>query len=164
MSAGIPVSPLLPSPPFIDVQGIANFRDIGGYATSGSASINTSIRRHLVFRCADPSRVQPDGLAKLRELKVKKVFDLRSLPEIERRGPEWSGVEIDQGAFVTREEGTEQPIKEDEIERVWTPVFANKDYGPEQMAIRYKQYANEGTEVAFHHFLSNATKKQPKVQ
>ncbi|KAF1354949.1 protein-tyrosine phosphatase-like protein [Delphinella strobiligena] len=123
----MPTSISLPSPPFVDVTGIANFRDIGGYPTLDQSS---SIRQKLVFRCADPSKIQPDGLAKLRQLRVKKVFDLRSLPEIKRQGPEWNNVEIDAN----------------QIERIWCPVFADADYGPERVAIRYAQYAKQSTQ------------------
>ena len=54
----------LPSPPFIDVPGISNFRDIGGQPTSD----DRQVRRGLVFRSADPSRATEDGLKKMSEL------------------------------------------------------------------------------------------------
>ncbi len=56
----------LPSPPFVDVPGIANFRDIGG----------NGIRRGSVFRSADPSKATEEGLTKMgRELgKVCLIF------------------------------------------------------------------------------------------
>lgn len=131
------------SPPFLNITGIANFRDIGGYGTSDQQSI----RRNLVYRAADPSKVQPDGLARLKELGVKKVFDLRSVPEIHKQGPEWEGVEPDTGAFVERAKGSDEPLPPGEIERVWCPVFRNADYGPEQVAVRFSNYAQKGSEV-----------------
>ncbi|KAK6001458.1 hypothetical protein QM012_002789 [Aureobasidium pullulans] len=136
-------APELP-PPFVNVIGIANFRDIGGYSTSSSS--HQSIRSGLVYRCADPSKVQPDGLAKLKELGVKKVFDLRSIPEISKQGPEWAGVAVEKDVFTTRADGDEPPLAADEIERIWCPVFANTDYGPEQVAIRFQNYAKKGSE------------------
>ncbi|KAI5210734.1 hypothetical protein AUEXF2481DRAFT_31890 [Aureobasidium subglaciale EXF-2481] len=134
-------APELP-PPFVNITGIANFRDIGGYSTTD----NHSIRSKLVYRCADPSKVQPDGLAKLKELGVKKVFDLRSIPEISKQGPEWAGVEVEKEVFVTRDEGSDEEVKEGDIERIWCPVFENTDYGPEQVAIRFQNYAKKGSE------------------
>lgn len=84
----------------------------------------------------------------MKQLNVRKVFDLRSAPEIQRQGPEWSGVEIDKDAFVTRGAGDDvPPVKEGDIERLWTPVFSDKDYGPEQVALRYQQYARSGSDV-----------------
>lgn len=136
-------APELP-PPFVNVTGIANFRDIGGYSTSSEQQ--QSIRSGLVYRCADPTKVQPDGLAKLKELGVKKVFDLRSVPEISKQGPEWAGVAVEKQVFTTRAEGDETPVGADEIERIWCPVFKDTDYGPEQVAIRFQYYAS-GSEV-----------------
>ena len=53
--------PDLPSPPFVPVEGIANFRDIGGYpATSGQ-----HVQNGLVYRCADPSKATESGLQKM---------------------------------------------------------------------------------------------------
>jgi len=49
------MDPALPSPPFVDVPGIANFRGIGGqYVGPG-----------LVYRSADPSKVLRAGLEKM---------------------------------------------------------------------------------------------------
>ncbi|THY74838.1 hypothetical protein D6C86_04418 [Aureobasidium pullulans] len=134
-------APELP-PPFVNVTGIANFRDIGGYSTTDKHSI----RRGLVFRAADPSKVQPEGLAKLKELGVKKVFDLRSIPEIHKQGPEWQGVEVEKEVFTTKPEGSDEAVPEGDIERIWCPVFQNTDYGPEQVAIRFQNYAKKGSE------------------
>jgi hypothetical protein len=50
-------------PPFVVVDGIANFRDIGGYSTSTGQSIT----KGLAFRCADPSKVTPEGLNRMSE-------------------------------------------------------------------------------------------------
>lgn len=48
----------LPSPPFVNVPGIANFRDIGG----------NNVRRGLVYRSADPSKPTEEGLMKMKDL------------------------------------------------------------------------------------------------
>lgn len=45
----------LPSPPFVDVPGIANFRGIGGQ----------NVGPGLVFRSADPSKATRAGLEKM---------------------------------------------------------------------------------------------------
>ena len=67
---------------------------------------------------------------------IKEIFDLRSAQEISRDGPEWAGLEVSQGDVF-------EPYG---IHRDWVPVFAEKDYGPEQVAIRYKDYTREGTD------------------
>ncbi|KAK4989815.1 hypothetical protein LTR50_002990 [Elasticomyces elasticus] len=104
-----------PSPPFLSIPGIHNFRDIGGLAcetqpvphitddpksTNGPQNAPRTIKRGLVYRSADPSRITADGLRRLRdELGVKVVFDLRSAPEIRKVREEdgrggWGGGEV----------------------------------------------------------------------
>lgn len=42
------------------------------------------------------------------------------------------------------------------MKREWVPVFAEKDYGPEQVALRYKEYTRSGSEgfvKAYHDIL-----------
>jgi hypothetical protein len=79
---------------------------------------------------------------------IKMIFDLRSTPEIQRDGPEWAGVEIDK---------TDRFSKYG-MQRSWQPVFASKDYSPEQVALRYKEYTREGTDgfVAAYRDILNA--------
>lgn len=136
------------------MDGIANFRDIGGYPiSSSSSSPNTttrSIRRNLLYRAADPSLITPTGLETLKSLNVTHVFDLRSEPEIQRKGPEFASVPIS-APFTTIPAPTPSPASggtsnsSGEISRVWTPVFAVEDYSPEQIALRYKAYASQGS-------------------
>ena len=67
---------------------------------------------------------------------ITTVFDLRSAPEIKRDGPEWADIEVDkQDVFA--------PYG---IHHDWVPVFAEKDYGPEQIALRYKEYTRDGSD------------------
>jgi hypothetical protein len=117
----------LPSPPFVCVSGIHNFRDLGGYAVSPAFSV----RRHVIYRCGEPSKVTQDGIETLKSLGVTHMYDLRSKIEIDRnKDATWGG------------------IKEwDGCERVFAPVFIDQDYNPENLALRFKDYACEGTEV-----------------
>lgn len=119
-------------PPFISVSGIPNFRDIGGYAVDElSSSSARSIRKNLIYRCGEPSRVTEDGIQTLQSLGITYIYDLRSKTEIERnKGAGWGGIKEWSGC-----------------ERVFAPVFLDMDYSPEALAIRYKDYAGEGTEV-----------------
>lgn len=65
---------------------------------------------------------------------LKTIYDLRSAPEIRRDGPEWANVEV-------AKDDAFQPYG---IHRDWVPVFAEQDYGPEQVAVRYKEYKRGG--------------------
>jgi hypothetical protein len=117
----------LPSPPFVPVSGIHNFRDLGGYAVSPTVSV----RRNLVYRCGEPSRVTQEGIETLKYLGITRMYDLRSNVEIDRnRDAGWGGVK-----------------EWDGCERVFAPVFIDQDYSPENLALRFKDYATDGTEV-----------------
>ncbi|PVH86196.1 hypothetical protein DL98DRAFT_650255 [Cadophora sp. DSE1049] len=118
----------LPSPPFINVPGIHNFRDIGGYPISSSS--NHSVRRSAVYRCADPSKITEEGITVAQELGITHVYDLRSNNEIERNKAAGRG-------GVVQWEG---------CERVFAPVFEDRDYSPEALASRFKDYASGGPE------------------
>ena len=118
--------------PFISVSGISNFRDIGGYAVDESSSSSArSIRRNMIYRCGEPSRVTEAGIETLHSLGITRIYDLRSKTEIERnKSAGWGGIKEWSGC-----------------ERVFAPVFLDLDYSPEALAIRYKDYASEGMEV-----------------
>lgn len=118
----------LPSPPFVFVEGVHNFRSIGGYSTSNPAS---TIRQNIVFRSAEPSKVTPAGVETLRAHNVKTVFDLRSAPEIEKMKAITPIIDISG------------------VERVFAPVYRDKDYSPETIAIRYKDYTSEDGSEGF---------------
>ncbi|OTA58634.1 tyrosine phosphatase [Hypoxylon sp. EC38] len=139
----------LPSPPFHPIPGLPNFRDIGGYPVSGSPQDGASathkiVRRGLIYRSSEPSKVTEDGILKLKGLGIEKVFDLRSAVEIEagqRDGFGWKVKEID-GA-----------------RREFVPVFLDQDYSPEALALRYKNYSSESAEgfiAAYHDILEAA--------
>lgn len=119
---------VLPSPPFIEVAGIQNFRDLGGYPVSNRP--NYSVRRDLIYRCAEPSSVTEDGIRTMQKLGVTHIYDLRSKIEIAR----------------SEAAGRGGIVQWDGCARVFAPVFTDQDYSPEQLALRYKDYTS-GTEV-----------------
>lgn len=132
----------LPSPPFINVPGVANFRDVGGYPCQSitdstppaSHAQQRSIRRGLLFRSADFNKIQPDGLTKVKDLGIRKVFDFRSSPELK------SG-----SSFGDLLGSNNTDLSDAPIERIWTPVFAEQDYGPDKVARRAQLYATSGS-------------------
>lgn len=91
--------PSLPSPPFVTVAGIQNFRDLGGHPISSSS--NHSVKAGIIYRCAEPSKVTEDGIETMKGLGITHIYDLRSEPEIKRsedagRGGvvEWEGCQV----------------------------------------------------------------------
>ncbi|KAH8701820.1 protein-tyrosine phosphatase-like protein [Talaromyces proteolyticus] len=116
----------VPSPPFIQVDGIPNFRDIGGYPITEASST----RRNFIFRSGLPTRVTANGVKTLtQDLKVDTIYDLRSNAEL-RKDPA--------SALLTSMEG---------VKVLHTPVFPEKDISPAQLANRYACYmSDKGTE------------------
>ncbi|KAH6674787.1 putative tyrosine-protein phosphatase [Halenospora varia] len=142
----------LQNPPFVPIPGLSNFRDIGGYPISPSLSV----RKGILYRGPDLAPITSAGEQKLRDLGIEVIFDLRSVPQIERAG----GVKEVEG-----------------IKRVWCPVFEEGEYTAEKAGLRYSQYASEGTDgivgafleilthgatPAFKTILSHLAQPQPK--
>lgn len=68
---------------FVDVDGLTNFRDVGGLPTPDGV-----VRRRLLFRSDGLDQVSDDGRARLAELGVETIIDLRTYEErAERKGP-----------------------------------------------------------------------------
>lgn len=104
------------------VDGISNFRDLGGWPIVNSPLHSNNFTSRFVkpnyfYRCANPARVSKDGLEAMRALNVKSIFDLRSEQECEK-------------------DGIPQRLSEFGIERVHAPVFRHQDYSPEATALR----------------------------
>lgn len=82
-------------PPFIDIDGVSNFRELGDYvcypsqtaqpllgSIHGKAS-EWCIRPGFLFRSAQPSQITPQGLEILnKKLNVQAIFDFRSVKDI----------------------------------------------------------------------------------
>ena len=127
-----------PGPPFIYIDGVSMFRDIGGYQTSDGLSVRTG----LVFRSGELSSMTADGRESFQKLAIGKVFDLRSPIETT------SGVHGDAGHA---DRGVASPTEPNElnsmflatdIEVVAAPVFSDEEWVPQRRDIRLKQYAS----------------------
>ena len=121
----------LSAPPFLEVAGIPNFRDLGGYPVSSPS--NLSIKRELIYRCAEPSKVTKDGITTMQRLGISHIYDLRSIPEIKRNEDAGRG-------GVVEWEG---------CKRVIVPVIRDEDYSPEALAVRLTDYASGDVDVSF---------------
>lgn len=121
----------LPTPPFVDVPGLPNLRDAGGYRLAADPA--RMVRRGVLYRSSEPSRLTDAGAAYLTDgLGIGTVYDLRSRAEIDRDAAAGAGRRVREWAGA---------------DRVFAPVFAQEDYSPEAIALRFSSFAREGTEV-----------------
>lgn len=115
-------------PPFVQVEGISNFRSIGGYPiVSPFPSRKRSARHDFIYRSADPCYITPAGRTKILSLGITTVYDLRSQPEVEKQ--------------IAKEPSAAAPIA-DGVARRFVPVFAHQDWSPQAIAERHSAYAD----------------------
>ncbi|KAF8856824.1 hypothetical protein BDZ45DRAFT_455118 [Acephala macrosclerotiorum] len=113
-------------PPFVDIPGLSNFRDIGGWPIQdGDGNTIATVCKGVFYRGPDTATIKDEGMVKLKSLGITTDFDLRSKGQIEKAG------------------GFRQL---DGIERISCPAFPDGEYSPEKAAARYVQYASDGTD------------------
>ena len=134
MMAAPPPNPEGLPAPLIFLPTLTNLRDIGGYPLpSPPHQPNAHVRKGLLYRSASPHSCSDEDLAILHDtLGIRTVFDLRSTPEVVRSGGS---------------DALDQKLDAAGMRRVWAPVFADEDYSPEKIALRFQYYGSEGSEV-----------------
>lgn len=137
----------LPTPPFVDVDGIPNFRDLGGYLLassylSGAGTSQTTpmmVRRGFLYRCAHPQLLTEEGNKTLTDkLGIKHIYDFRSAPEVKRLSaslPQFS-------ASDAPENPASKALQPQGVERHFTPVYEEEDYGPVNLARKLEWYTS----------------------
>lgn len=130
--------------PFVSVDGVVNFRDIGGYVCRNSAGLSSSplnvnetseqqwyIRPGFLFRAAQPSQITPAGIEILtKTLAIEAIFDFRSESEIQLVSKRYPDSLLDIPGTT----------------RHAVPVFQEGDYSPVSLAKRYGVTADESTQ------------------
>jgi protein-tyrosine phosphatase len=71
-------------PPTLLFDAIANFRDLGGHTTRDGARVASG----RLFRSGHLAHATAADIARLAELGLRKVFDFRTLKDIEHEGPD----------------------------------------------------------------------------
>ena len=106
-------------------------RDIGGLPVAGRPG--KVIRKGLVFRSSEPSKVTDEGVSALTSLGITHVYDLRSEVEIQK--------------MVVQAEGS-KPREWPGAQRIFVPVFPDQDFSPEALAKRVRDYTSGSPEVS----------------
>jgi hypothetical protein len=145
----------LPSPPFLHVEGVPNFRDLGGYPCKASSSSSTDgkisiLRRGILYRCAHPTHLTQSGATYMTsQLGVRDMYDLRSAPEIARLATAVS--QQGKSVYPLADAATGALDSVPGFTRHFTPVYAEEDYGPVALARKLKWYtaAAESNDLGF---------------
>jgi protein-tyrosine phosphatase len=77
------------APRVVPLEGVQNFRDIGGYRTRDGRRVKWG----LIFRSAELSQLTTADLSLVRELDIKTIHDLRSVTERQSEPTAWTGPE-----------------------------------------------------------------------
>ncbi|KAI9925902.1 hypothetical protein MW887_005708 [Aspergillus wentii] len=121
----------VPAPPFVHVEGMSNFRSIGGYPLETASTNNhRSTRQGFAFRSADPTYVTQKGLETILSLDITRAFDLRSLEEAKAQRAKLQAASGCLDCSISQHM-IHQP----------TPLFPDGDWSPEAAGERYLQYA-----------------------
>lgn len=139
----------LPTPPFLHVIGVPNFRDLGGYkcqppstASSSDASKTYTLRRNLLYRCAHPTHLTAEGAEYLtNNLNVRYMYDLRSAPEIHRLANTVANSGKDVYPLASPDTGCLDEVPG--LTRHFVPVYQSEDYGPVALATKLAWYTAE---------------------
>lgn len=64
----------------MNIKSLRNFRDLGGIPLNGSGSV----REGIIYRSATVDNISKAGIARLHELRIKTIIDLRAAGEVKR--------------------------------------------------------------------------------
>lgn len=103
---------ILSTPPFVQVEGVVNIRDVGGYPIASTPG--RFVRPKIVFRSGEPSRITESGRSQLNAFTIKTVFDLRSAIEV----------------------SSSQPVLGDDVTVIRAPVSQQNAYDPVALQVR----------------------------
>ncbi len=136
-----------------DLQGIPNFRDLGGYPTADGGRV----RWGRVYRSAKLSRATPAGLSALDALGMASVFDLRTAEERAAEPTRWLRAP---GAVYESPKATMRPLMDDILRHAFdepTTVRAMADFYAqipllfaEEFGALFRALAAGGTPLLLH--------------
>ncbi|OAL35583.1 hypothetical protein AYO20_05202 [Fonsecaea nubica] len=139
----------LPTPPFLHVQGVPNFRELGGYPCQPPSSSSQAppskkyvLKKNLLYRCAHPTHLTPTGATYLTTtLNVHDMYDLRSAPEINRLASTVASSGKSVYPLASPVSGCLDEVPG--LKRHFVPVYQTEDYGPVALARKLAWYTAE---------------------
>lgn len=128
----------------LPVPGTQNLRDIGGYRGQDGRQV----RYGMLFRSDQLSRLDDAGIAYLRELKIRTIIDLRSLPEIAKSPNQKIGaitIHCDPSAETAELAASFQADAENEDRLLVGSIQRqlHKGYSDPGMLLQYRRFATE---------------------
>ena len=125
---------ILSSPPFVPVEGVINFRDLGLAASlplpPSNAPPTTQIRPGIVYRSGELTRLTPTGVTKLQELGIRAIFDFRSRSEVKKYAGQTPPLPPDSGIAIHT-----------------VPVSEKDEYDPGVLARRVAKFEKDEKEA-----------------
>ncbi len=106
------------APRLVPLEGVQNFRDIGGYRTSDGRRVKWG----LIYRSAELSRLTPQDLVEITGLNIQSVHDLRSLEERRSEPTAWTGTQSPR--FIAHDYTMDMAALADLFRNVTTPELA----------------------------------------
>lgn len=139
---------VFPSPPFVNIEGVRMFRDIGGNIIDSTHKV----RSGLFYRSGQLEGMSAKGAEGFRKLGLKVIFDMRSPIEINTpsiHGTDGSEKRHDSGIEVSGLSLATLLLEPGAPEVVLVPAFPDEDWKQENKQERLKNYAN-AAEVSFY--------------
>jgi len=124
---------LCPSPPFVTVEGVPNFRDLAGKdytprepieagPTASAKPQSHTIRPGYLYRGAQPTHITDNGRKTiLSNLGIQDIYDLRSFKELRLISARYP----------------DAPLEIPGVQRHHVPVYIDEDYTPISLAKKY---------------------------
>ncbi|ORX97092.1 alpha/beta-hydrolase [Basidiobolus meristosporus CBS 931.73] len=137
----------------VSVEGVKNFRDAGGYSSKYGM-----VRPRYLFRSGELSKISDAGKEALQQLGIKRVVDVRSKTEIQRRGNAGHlGVITKHAPLLT--EGEHSP----EVFGLKWRLYTNKPEGLAQAYITLLEHGKPGVADTIRYILEDTDMSQPVV-
>jgi len=74
----------------VKLKSVYNFRDVGGISAGG----NNKVKKGIIYRSANPDKINREDLKLLQDLNIRTIIDLRAPGEVAKKKRHLSGIEV----------------------------------------------------------------------